>query len=108
VRGYRENLLVRDSGWIASLEYRHPVLRDLFSDTNVQLAIFSDYGKAWFEDFSTPDPKNIGSAGIGVRFDTHRRLFGELYYAHPFRKIDYNGNDIQDIGIHFNLTYRVL
>lgn len=108
VRGYRENLLVRDSGWVTSLELRVPVLRNMIRATNIQVAAFSDYGKAWFEDFSTPSPKNISSAGLGLRFDSHDRVFGQIYWAIPFRNIDYNGSDLQDDGVHFNLTYRVM
>lgn len=107
VRGYRENQLVRDYGFVTSLEYRIPVLRGLFRDSagrpTLQLAPFVDGGGAWNVDRDTPDPRTISSAGVGLRWDPHRRVHAELYWAAPLREIDNPGHDLQDEGIHFLL-----
>ncbi len=78
VRGYRENLLVRDRGFVGSIEFRFPVFRLPLpfitqepEDGQVQLASFYDFG--WSENVEepSPDPRTISSAGLGVRWDPH-------------------------------------
>lgn len=116
VRGYRENLLVRDNGWVASLELRVPVFRlplpflsESPEDGQVQLAPFFDFG--WSDNVSgvTPDPKTIYSIGLGVRWDPHRNVHSELYWGHALRHVDTGSQetDIQDDGIHFALDVRL-
>jgi hemolysin activation/secretion protein len=107
VRGYRENLLVRDNGVVSSLEFRFPVLRDKTGISRTQLAAFVDYGQAWNKSGDTPEPRSISSAGLGLRWDPTAYLHAELYGAVPFRKIENNDHDLQDEGLHFLLSYRL-
>ena len=106
VRGFRENELVRDNGWVSSVELRIPVLHDEAGASRTQLAGFLDYGRAWNEDRDTPEPKDISSAGLGVLWTPTDKLYMELYGALPFRKLDHTEHDLQDSGIHFLLSYR--
>ncbi len=64
VRGYRENALVSDTGWIASLELRVPVLSDARGRDRLQLAPFVDAGGG--RDRGGRSDTLIG-AGIGLR-----------------------------------------
>jgi hemolysin activation/secretion protein len=115
VRGYRENLLVRDNGFIGSVEFRFPVFRlplPLISegpqDGRVQLATFYDFGWSENTDLESPDPDTISSLGIGLRWDPHRQIHGELYGGIALREVDAGGeDDIQDSGIHFALDIRL-
>lgn len=107
VRGYRENQLVRDSGWTASLEYRHPLWRDEAGFSPLQLAVFADYGNAWNKGGDTPSPRSLSGAGLGLRWDPSPYLHAELYGAIPFRALDQTDDDLQDDGVHFLLTYRL-
>lgn len=66
VRGYRENLLVRDSGFIASLEFRIPIFPEKTGASRLWLAAFSDYGRSWNKVTETPNPDSISSAGLGL------------------------------------------
>ncbi len=107
VRGYRENLFVRDSGWVSSVELRFPVDADPELG-QVQLATFFDF--AWTDntDEPTPSPRTIFSPGIGVRWDPSRHLHGELYYGVALRSVDPGGEeDLQDDGFHFDLAISV-
>ncbi|MBN2701581.1 MAG: ShlB/FhaC/HecB family hemolysin secretion/activation protein [Methylothermaceae bacterium] len=108
VRGYRENQLVRDNGWVSSVEFRVPVLRlpipglsKGMSDGMVQLAAFTDFGWSWNTDGPTPSPKTITSAGLGLRWDPSRHLQARFYWGYPFRKIENAEHNLQDSGIHF-------
>lgn len=108
VRGYRENQLVRDNGWVSSLEFRYPLWRDETGFSALQLAAFADYGHAWNKDGDTPAPRSLSSAGLGLRWDPTLHLHAELYGAIPFRDIHQTDGDLQDDGIYFLLTYRLL
>jgi hemolysin activation/secretion protein len=111
VRGYRENQLVRDSGAVASLEWRIPVFRlplpvlsQSIIDGQVQLAVFTDYGWSESRDPQTPeDPKTIGSWGLGVLWDPSPKIHTAFYWGVPFKNIKEGlDHDLQDSGIHFS------
>ena len=105
VRGYRENLIVRDTGVIGSIELRVPVWLSSSGKPVVQLAGFYDIGAGWDADAKTPSPKMIHSAGVGLIFTPFDTVSAEIYWAHPFEKIGIPGeNDLQDEGIHFRVT----
>ena len=58
VRGYRENTLVRDNGFLASLESRIPLLKFASGEDMLQFAQFVDLGRAWLSRTSTPPPRH--------------------------------------------------
>jgi len=106
VRGYRTNALVRDQGFATSLELRVPVLYREDGAPLLQVVPFVDAGGAWFKDGNSPDPTLITSAGLGLRFDPHPRIRGEVYWGKAFQKDELIGPDdsIQDAGWSFLLT----
>jgi hemolysin activation/secretion protein len=110
VRGYRENELVRDNAFIASLEARVPLLRNKPWADYLQLAPFVDFGTGWNTDRPTPDPKTLSSVGLGLRWGVSltaplklRPRF-ELYWGKALRNIDYAEYDLQNDGIHFQFV----
>ncbi len=110
VRGYRENELVRDNAFIASLEARIPLVRNRTWADYLQLAPFADFGRGWNTDLPTPDPGSLSSVGVGLRGGVtvpgpwKLRPEFELYWAKALRNIDYPEYDLQDDGIHFRFT----
>ncbi len=107
VRGYRENQLVRDNAYLSSLEVRIPVARDKPWAEFLQIVPFADFGRAWNTGRPTPDPKNLASIGLGLRWavtvDSRipvRPEF-EIYWGHPLVDVDTVGGDLQDAGVHF-------
>jgi hemolysin activation/secretion protein len=111
VRGYRENTLVRDDAFLASLEARVPIVRNRRWAEYLQLAPFVDYGRAWNTKIPTPDPNDLVSVGIGLRWAVTlssspvavRPQF-EIYWGHPLRTVDTPGGDLQDSGVHFQFV----
>lgn len=109
VRGYRENLLVRDNGWDASLEFRVPVfelsipgLPSDLQDGRVDIAPFFDAGQSWNNEIDDPSPKTIASVGIGLRWAPIRGMLASLYWGYALRDVqDPVDSDLQDDGIHF-------
>ena len=116
VRGYRENLLVRDNGILASVELRVPVGRvPLFGlsreveDGAVQLAPFIDWGRSWNSETPRSEEKEVASLGVGLRWDPSPKLHAQIYFAYPLNDdgIDQATHDLQDSGIHFMVTCQV-
>jgi len=111
VRGYRENQLVRDNGFVASAELRIPVI--IGGDDAgkggfpIQLVPFVDYGRSWNDGRTTLEPSTLSSAGLGVLWSPDRHWRFEGYAAQNFRQIKNESDeyDLQDIGVHFQISY---
>ena len=91
VRGYRENLMVRDNCWITSLEFRLPVFRLPIPGLSqgpaeglVQVAPFVDYGRAWNKSGPTLEPTSISSAGVGLRWGSRSQAPCRIILGTPF------------------------
>jgi hemolysin activation/secretion protein len=113
VRGYRENTLLRDSAFLASLEIRVPVIRGQRWADFVELAPFADYGRGWNRKGPTPDPQDLSSVGIGLRWaatitwPVPIRPQLEVYWGHALRNIKTQGGDLQDKGLHLQFVITV-
>jgi hemolysin activation/secretion protein len=112
VRGYRENALVRDTAWFASLEYRIPLgrlpipaLQRNVDDGLVQLIPFIDVGGGQDKQLSALTDDTIASAGLGIRWQPSDALDMALYVAQPFEGRPDDSNDLQDLGIHFRISF---
>ncbi len=112
VRGYRENLLVRDEAMITSLEARIPLFRNQWWADYLQLVPFTDFGTASNKDIATPSPREIWSIGLGLRWGstlkrspTELKLELEVYWGYALKDVDIlHEYDLQDDGIHFQLA----
>ena len=107
VRGYPENLMVRDNRIIASLESRIPLIRNHLLADYLEFCLFADFGRAWNTDLPTPDLRTIGSVGLGLRWGaTVRNPFVwrpqfEIYWGIPLKRVNTSGEwNLQDSGIH--------
>ena len=100
VRGYRENQLVHDQGFVSSIEYRHSLYN---SDRlgSIQIAPFVDVGGTWDVDAKTPSPHVLVATGVGLRWDPGAKLHAQLYWGYQFMHPEDPGGDLQDQGIHF-------
>lgn len=105
VRGFRTNQLVRDYGYVASVELRVPILRGQDGTALLQLAPFIDAGGAWYKGRATDSPKTLSSAGVGLRYDPLPGLHAELYRAHTFagRNVVNPSRSLQDRGWHLTI-----
>ncbi len=116
VRGYRENLLLRDNGVFASIEARIPVWRGKAKNPLVTLAPFFDFGIGWdrVEFLGAKPPKNtiddrtetLASVGLGVLFTPSKYVTAQLYWGYAINQKNTfaHGENLQDYGLHFTLT----
>ena len=111
VRGYRENLLVRDQALIASLELRIPLVQNTAWAEYLQIVPFSDYGYAKNRDLPSLDPRSIYSVGLGLRWGVplmkspvQLKLDFEFYWGYALKEVSVPDYNIQDDGIHFQIA----
>jgi hemolysin activation/secretion protein len=110
VRGYRENTLVRDNGFLASLESRIPLLKFASGEDMLQFAQFVDLGRAWLSRTSTPAPETLASVGLGMRWKVlpRDRARFELYWGVPLNHVPHPAGNLQDHGIHLQVVVQAL
>jgi len=110
VRGYRENTLIRDNGFIFSLESRFPVIRYATGEPLLQFAQFVDVGRGWQAKGDTPDPHTLASVGLGLRWTVlpRERARFELYWGVPLNHVPHPSGNLQDHGIHLQFVVQAL
>ncbi len=122
VRGFSENLLVRDNGAAATLELQLPVpwYRATPNFRDLAVAPFLDYGRSWDKVntatntalASTTTPLYIASAGLGLLWNPLRGLDAQIYWGRNIAN-NFDGddprrfvpNDLQKHGVHFAVNY---
>jgi hemolysin activation/secretion protein len=107
VRGYRENELVRDKGYVLSAELRYPLFKDEGEKNflgQLTLFPFMDYGAGQ----NRGDNAHISylySTGIGLEWQPLKQINTEIIYAHALKtatpKADYN---LQDSGLEWRVN----
>ena len=105
VRGYRENTLVRDTGIASTLEVRIPVFAEPKRREWLTLAPFFEVGAGWNLRGGTPSPTEISSIGIGLHSTPFKGLSASLSWGYALQDVSKNSGDLQDAGLHFNLTW---
>ncbi len=103
VRGYRENQIVRDNVYLASIEGRY---RTPLKAVNLQLVTFLDWGSGKnHKDAASSQTDTLSSIGIGVNIRAFEHLSANIYFAHGFKDVVVVNRKLQDDGIHFRLNY---
>lgn len=111
VRGYRQNTLVRDIGWSASLEARRPFARfgvpGLVSKAKagpLEASAFIDLGAAWNVDAPGIGRDALGSVGVALAWRPTPWLSADVAYAYAFKPSPAELNAVQDRGVHLRLA----
>jgi hemolysin activation/secretion protein len=106
VRGYRQDALLTDNGFLASAEVRLPIWRERKSKLVLQVVPFIDFGTVWNEG-KNPDPKpnTLVSTGLGLRFQLGDHFNAQLDYGIPLVSIESKKNNWQENGLYFSLIY---
>jgi len=104
VRGYKENIFVRDSGVTVSTQVKYPVYQ-----SKVFVAPFMDYGRSWERNsgFWGGNADQALSIGAGVQWNISKKLYSELFWGHALLDVDTIDEIQQDNGFHFLLNYKI-
>ena len=102
VRGYRENLFLRDKGVIARVELNREAV-EVFKYLNIGGGVFADAGRGR-DVFERADalPRSISSVGVSIetRVTPYFRLTTQ--YARPRDRSFSKGGNLQDRGVHLS------
>ncbi len=105
VRGYRQDLVLGDSGVFASAELRVPLVRFRKIDGVIQLTPFVDLGTIWNNnDQIEIDNDFLASLGIGLNLSIADRFNARLDWGIPLMDVDTQGDSLQESGLHFSIT----
>ncbi|MEG3902248.1 ShlB/FhaC/HecB family hemolysin secretion/activation protein [Microcoleus sp. B4-C5] len=107
VRGYRQDLLLTDSGAIASAEVRIPVWRVPEVQGLLQVAPFIDFGLGWNQSEEKPNPESdkLLGAGLGLVWQMGDRLNVRLDYGIPLINARSGDRTLQEKGLYFRINY---
>ncbi len=103
VRGYRQDLLLTDNGFLVSAEARLPILRIPEWDTIMHFTPFIDYGQGWNFFGGNPDPRQLGAGGIGLRLQVSDKLTARLEWGIPWVDVNSTDRTLQEQGIYFSI-----
>jgi hemolysin activation/secretion protein len=115
VRGYRENLFSRERTFHASLEWQVPVtqwhipeLSKVPEDGIIYLIPFVDYGWGQNANYRSSELNHISSIGLGLRWFPSETIRAEVFWGKALRSVpEPNEQDLQDEGIHFELSFQI-
>jgi len=113
VRGYRQNARIGDQGFRFSTEDRIAIFRDGVGKPWLQVIPFVDMGKTWNVS-DNPNPQGnqrfLIGAGLGLLLEPSIKPLRDFKirvdYGIPFIDLDDKGNNIQDKGFYFSVSYQ--
>jgi hemolysin activation/secretion protein len=108
VRGYRQDYLLQDNGFLASAEVRLPILRVPQVRGLLQVAPFIDVGTGW-SNAGTPKvpgiPNTLVGTGLGLLWRQGDNLTIRLDFGIPLVSIALRGDTWQENGVYFSINY---
>ncbi|AFZ50866.1 ShlB/FhaC/HecB family hemolysin secretion/activation protein [Dactylococcopsis salina] len=108
VRGYRQDLLLGDNGFLASAEIRTPILRIPEWDATVRLTPFFDFGTVWNRGEEEVTPRDsLSSLGLGLELLIGENFIAELDWGIPLNDVDIEEDSLQENGLHFSINYQL-
>ena len=109
VRGYRQDLLLTDNGFLASAEVRFPILRVSDVEGVLQVVPFVDFGVGWnSSDNPDPDPNSLVGIGFGLLWEMGDRFSARLDWGIPLTDVDSSDRTWQESGVYFSVNYNFL
>ncbi|VXD24122.1 ShlB/FhaC/HecB family hemolysin secretion/activation protein [Planktothrix paucivesiculata] len=107
VRGYRQDVLLRDNVVFASAELRYPILRTKNGEGVLQITPFMDFGQAWNVpgELVLPD-RTLLSIGLGLRWQYSDRITAQIDWGIPLIKVNSSDRNLQEQGIYFLLNWK--
>ncbi|MGK7891385.1 MAG: ShlB/FhaC/HecB family hemolysin secretion/activation protein [Leptolyngbyaceae cyanobacterium] len=105
LRGFRQDSLLTDNGWLASAEFRIPVLRVPTVDGVLQVAPFVEIGQGWNPKETDPESNTLASTGLGLLWRMGDRFASRLDWGIPLLGDTSEGSSLQEDGFHFSIQF---
>ncbi|BAU11783.1 surface antigen variable number [Leptolyngbya sp. NIES-3755] len=103
VRGYRQDALLTDNGFLFSTEARLPILRS--SRAIVQVTPFIDLGTGWNRSGENPARNTLLGAGFGFLWRQGDDFSARIDFGFPLISIEGERRSLQEKGIYFSIRY---
>ncbi|MGG6267968.1 ShlB/FhaC/HecB family hemolysin secretion/activation protein [Leptolyngbya sp. AN03gr2] len=103
VRGYRQDALLTDNGFLFSTEARFPILRS--GRAIVQVTPFIDLGTGWNRSGVNPDRNTLLGAGFGFLWRQGDDFSARIDFGFPLVSIEGERRSLQEKGIYFSIRY---
>ena len=110
MRGYRQDALLGDSGFLISAELRIPLVSS--QSGGFQVIPFVDLGTTWddsdreSEITDTLDTDTLASVGLGLQYQLGDRLTTRLNWGIPLNEIPDSNSTWQENGLYFSLRFQ--
>ena len=106
VRGYRQDLLLVDKAFLASIELRYPILRVPQVGGVLQITPFVDFGtgSGGTSTGVANAPNNLASTGLGLLWQSDR-INARFDWGIPLVSVDSRNNSLQEDGLYFSVVY---
>lgn len=110
VRGYRQDSLLTDNGFLTSAEVRFPVWRVKKIEGLLQVVPFVDFGVAWNSsnrNSPAPDPNTLIGVGMGLQWQMGDNFTARIDYGIPLTDVSSgrDGRTLQEDGFYFSVNY---
>ncbi len=107
VRGYQQDSILTDNGFLASIELRVPILRIDAVDGLLQIAPFLDYGTGWDNRGRIVlNDRTLGGYGVGLRWQMGTDFTATFDWGIPLTETGPRTNVVQTNGVYFSIDYR--
>ncbi len=106
VRGYRQDLLLVDKAFLASIELRYPILRIPQLEGVLQITPFVDFGtgSGGTSTGAADVPNSLASTGLGLLWQSNR-INARFDWGIPLVSVDSRRNSLQENGLYFSVVY---
>lgn len=105
IRGYRQDALLTDNGFLFSTEVRLPVWRIPSIKGLLQVAPFVDVGRGWNSGNTQPNKQTLAGVGLGVLWRHGDNFSARLDWGYPLVDLGTDPNTWQERGIYFSINY---
>jgi hemolysin activation/secretion protein len=108
VRGYRQDLLLTDNGFLTTAEVRLPILRVARVEGVLQVVPFVDFGMAWNHSdnpIPNPDRNTLVGVGLGLQWQMGDRLTARFDWGIPLIDANSSNDTLQEQGLYFSINF---
>ncbi len=108
VRGYRQDALLGDNGFLASAELLWPVWRWTEAESVLSVVPFVDFGTVWNTSREDLDDSTLVGVGLGLQWQQSDRLRARLDWGIPLVDLDSGEEESwQENGVYFTIEYNL-
>jgi hemolysin activation/secretion protein len=105
VRGYPQDFLISDNGFLVSGEVRIPIWRVPQWQGLLQVTPFVDVGTAWNVNGGDFDPNTLAAVGLGLYWQQGQNFNFRFSWGIPLVPTDIQKTNWQDNGLYFSVYW---